>query len=101
MICKLSGTFFLIGTNAFSCVVPLFVSLSSSRPTYDSKNPYAAPITVSRELFEASADRHCLHMEIDISGSGITYQAGDHVAIWPVNAEREEIGRASCRERVL
>ncbi|KAG9323845.1 hypothetical protein KVV02_007855 [Mortierella alpina] len=60
-----------------------------SRPTYDSKNPYAAPITVSRELFESAADRHCLHMEIDISGSGITYQAGDHVAIWPVNAERE------------
>ncbi|KAG0073229.1 NADPH-cytochrome P450 reductase [Linnemannia elongata] len=60
-----------------------------SRPTYDSKNPYSAPITVSRELFEVSADRHCLHMEVDISGSGITYQAGDHIAVWPVNAEHE------------
>ncbi|GJJ76382.1 NADPH-ferrihemoprotein reductase [Entomortierella parvispora] len=60
-----------------------------SRPTYDSKNPYSAPISVSRELFTASADRHCLHMEVDISGSGITYQAGDHVAVWPVNADKE------------
>ncbi|KAG0082819.1 NADPH-cytochrome P450 reductase [Podila epicladia] len=60
-----------------------------SRPTYDSKNPYAAPISVSRELFAASADRHCLHMEVDVAGSGITYQAGDHVAVWPVNAEQE------------
>ncbi|KAF9396604.1 NADPH-cytochrome P450 reductase [Podila verticillata] len=60
-----------------------------SRPTYDSKNPYAAPISVSRELFAASAGRHCLHMEVDVAGSGITYQAGDHVAVWPVNADHE------------
>ncbi|KAG0228058.1 NADPH-cytochrome P450 reductase [Actinomortierella wolfii] len=60
-----------------------------SRPTYDSKNPYAAPISVSRELFSEDAGRHCLHMEIDISGSGISYQAGDHVAVWPVNSEKE------------
>ncbi|KAG0033006.1 NADPH-cytochrome P450 reductase [Podila clonocystis] len=60
-----------------------------SRPTYDSKNPYAAPISVSRELFAASAGRHCLHMEVDVAGSGISYQAGDHVAVWPVNAEQE------------
>ncbi|KAF9949475.1 NADPH-cytochrome P450 reductase [Modicella reniformis] len=46
-----------------------------SRPTYDSKNPYAAPISASRDLFSATADRHCLHMEVDVAGSGITYQA--------------------------
>lgn len=28
-------------------------------------------------------------MEVDVAGSGITYQAGDHVAVWPVNAEQE------------
>ncbi|KAF9161884.1 NADPH-cytochrome P450 reductase [Actinomortierella ambigua] len=60
-----------------------------SRPTYDAKNPYAAPIPVSRELFSDDAGRHCLHMEVDITGSGISYQAGDHVAVWPVNAEKE------------
>ncbi|KAF9334138.1 NADPH-cytochrome P450 reductase [Podila minutissima] len=66
-----------------------------SRPTYDAKNPYSAPISVSRELFAASADRHCLHMEIDIAGSGITYQTGDHIAIWPVNAEDQVLKLAS------
>ncbi|KAF8983879.1 NADPH-cytochrome P450 reductase [Entomortierella lignicola] len=63
--------------------------IAGSRPTYDSKNPFAAPIPVSRELFSVSADRHCLHMEVDITGSGINYQTGDHIAIWPVNAEQE------------
>ncbi|KAG0264273.1 NADPH-cytochrome P450 reductase [Mortierella polycephala] len=60
-----------------------------SRPTYDSKNPYAAAVSISRELFTTTTDRHCLHMEVDISGSGITYQTGDHVAVWPINAEQE------------
>ncbi|KAF9437283.1 NADPH-cytochrome P450 reductase [Entomortierella beljakovae] len=63
--------------------------LVGSRPTYDSKNPFAAPVPVSRELFSATAGRNCLHMEVDISGSGISYQTGDHIAIWPINAEQE------------
>ncbi|KAF9320781.1 NADPH-cytochrome P450 reductase [Podila horticola] len=66
-----------------------------SRPTYDAKNPYSAPISVSRELFAVAADRHCLHMEIDIAGSGITYQTGDHIAIWPVNAEDQVLKLSS------
>ncbi|KAG0003740.1 NADPH-cytochrome P450 reductase [Entomortierella chlamydospora] len=63
--------------------------LVGSRPTYDSKYPYPATIPVSRQLFSATAGRRCLHMEVDISGSGITYQTGDHIAVWPVNAEHE------------
>jgi sulfite reductase alpha subunit-like flavoprotein len=59
---------------------------SFSRQTYDAKNPYLSPIAASRELF-TSNDRNCLHMELDITGSGIHYETGDHVAIWPMNAE--------------
>ncbi|KAI9486014.1 MAG: hypothetical protein EXX96DRAFT_547381 [Benjaminiella poitrasii] len=58
-----------------------------SRLVYDAKRPYNAPIT-SRDLFNG-ADRHCLHMEIDISDTNLTYQTGDHVAIWPTNNEVE------------
>jgi len=31
--------------------------------------------------------RECLHFDIDISNSNITYNAGDHVAIYPKNNE--------------
>ncbi|RCH89036.1 NADPH-cytochrome P450 reductase [Rhizopus stolonifer] len=58
-----------------------------ARVVYDAKRPYNAPIT-SRDLFKNS-DRHCLHMEIDISDTNLSYQTGDHVAIWPTNSEVE------------
>lgn len=52
---------------------------------YNAQNPYIAPIAESKELFTIK-NRNCLHMEIDISGSNLTYQTGDHIAIWPTNA---------------
>lgn len=54
---------------------------------YDAKRPYYAPATTG-DLFR-DTDRHCLHVEIDISGTNLTYQTGDHVAIWPTNSEAQ------------
>ncbi|KAL8928898.1 MAG: hypothetical protein Q9172_000736 [Xanthocarpia lactea] len=59
-----------------------------SKGPYNSHNPYIAPIVESREVFTVK-DRNCLHMEIDISGSNLTYQTGDHIAVWPTNAGKE------------
>jgi NADPH-ferrihemoprotein reductase len=55
---------------------------------YNAHNPYIAPIAESKELFTVK-DRNCLHMEIDVSKSNITYTTGDHVAVWPTNAGAE------------
>lgn len=58
---------------------------SSQNGPYSAHNPYIAPIVESRELFTVK-DRNCVHMEISIAGSNLTYQTGDHIAIWPTNA---------------
>lgn len=55
---------------------------------FSAHNPYIAPIGDSRELFTVK-DRNCLHMEINIAGSNLSYQTGDHIAIWPTNAGGE------------
>ncbi|KAL8743804.1 MAG: hypothetical protein Q9190_003883 [Brigantiaea leucoxantha] len=60
----------------------------TSKGPYNSHNPYIAPIVESREVFTVK-DRNCLHMEIDVSGSNLNYQTGDHIAVWPTNAGRE------------
>ncbi|PLN86714.1 NADP/FAD dependent oxidoreductase [Aspergillus taichungensis] len=55
---------------------------------FSAHNPFIAPIVESSELFNVK-DRNCLHMEISIAGSNLTYQTGDHIAIWPTNAGAE------------
>lgn len=66
---------------------------------YDSHNPYIAPIVESRELFTAH-DRNCIHMEVDISCSSLSYQTGDHVAVWPTNSGKE-VDRFLCMTGLL
>lgn len=54
----------------------------------NAQHPYMAAIVESRELFTAE-ERNCVHMAVDISGSGLSYQTGDHIAVWPTNPEHE------------
>ncbi|KAI9662728.1 MAG: NADPH-cytochrome P450 reductase [Alyxoria varia] len=60
----------------------------ASKGPYNANNPYIAPIAESRELFNDRI-RNCLHCEIDIGGSNLSYTTGDHAAIWPTNAGKE------------
>ncbi|KAF2031534.1 hypothetical protein EK21DRAFT_63189 [Setomelanomma holmii] len=55
---------------------------------FNANNPYIAPIVESYELF-TTKERNCLHMEIDIGSSNLSYTTGDHIAIWPNNAGKE------------
>jgi len=55
---------------------------------FNASNPFIAPIVQSTELFNAK-DRNCLHMEISIAGSNLSYTTGDHIAIWPNNPGQE------------
>ncbi|KAA8627783.1 NADPH--cytochrome P450 reductase [Pyrenophora tritici-repentis] len=55
---------------------------------FNANNPFIAPIVESAELFNAP-NRNCLHMEISIAGSNLSYTTGDHIAIWPNNAGKE------------
>jgi len=43
-----------------------------------------APVVEHRELHK-SGDRSCMHIEFDLTGSKIRYDAGDHLAVFPVN----------------
>ncbi|XP_014102503.1 NADPH--cytochrome P450 reductase isoform X1 [Bactrocera oleae] len=59
-------------------------SLQNQRPPFDAKNPFLAPIIENRELHKGG-DRSCMHIELDINGSKMRYDAGDHVATYPIN----------------
>ncbi|KAH7147153.1 hypothetical protein B0J13DRAFT_595333 [Dactylonectria estremocensis] len=56
---------------------------------YNACNPLYAPIDSVRQLFAPSYGRHCLDLEFDTSGTDLRYETGDHLAVWPVNPNRE------------
>lgn len=43
-------------------------------------SPFLARISALRELHTPQSDRSCVHVELDVSGSDIAYEAGDHVS---------------------
>ena len=51
-------------------------------------NPYPAPVAAAREMFN-SPNRNCIHMEFDISDSGLKYSTGDHLALLAQNSDAE------------
>ncbi|XP_022234795.1 NADPH--cytochrome P450 reductase [Drosophila obscura] len=59
-------------------------SMQNQRPPFDAKNPFLAPIKVNRELHKGGG-RSCMHIELSIEGSKMRYDAGDHVAMYPIN----------------
>ncbi|GAA6009279.1 hypothetical protein JCM10207_004333 [Rhodosporidiobolus poonsookiae] len=63
-------------------------ALTGTRGVFDAKNPYAAPLLQAKELFE-DGERNCVFAEFDITDSGIRYQTGDHVGVWPLNPDAE------------
>ncbi|XP_046741099.1 NADPH--cytochrome P450 reductase isoform X1 [Diprion similis] len=60
-------------------------SFQNQRPPFDAKNPFLAPVKVNRELHGPKSERSCMHIEFDIEGSKMRYEAGDHLAVYPVN----------------
>lgn len=59
-------------------------SLENQRPPFDAKNPFLATLKINRELHK-SGGRSCMHVEFDIEGSKMRYEAGDHIALFPTN----------------
>lgn len=51
---------------------------------YDANNPFLATLKVNRELLQSDA-RSCMHIEFDIDGSNMQYEAGDHIGLYPTN----------------
>ncbi|VDP42660.1 unnamed protein product, partial [Soboliphyme baturini] len=59
-------------------------SYAAQKPPYHQKNPFMARVICNREL-NLSGSRSVRHIEFDLTGSRLRYEAGDHLAIHPEN----------------
>lgn len=51
--------------------------------SYNKQNPFLATITERYPLSKSGSKKHTYHVALDISGSGLTYQVGDSLAVFP------------------
>jgi len=60
------------------------MSVESSSP-YSRKNPFPARLGINRKLTGPGSAKDTRHLEVDISSSGLGYEVGDSLIVFPTN----------------
>ncbi|MGF1689085.1 assimilatory sulfite reductase (NADPH) flavoprotein subunit [Photobacterium japonica] len=64
-------------------VVQLPVGQAAAAPSaYNKQSPFAASLLVSQKITGRDSGKDVRHVEIDLEGSGLTYQPGDALGVW-------------------
>ncbi len=54
---------------------------------YDKNNPFAATVLDVQRLSAPTSAKEVNHIELSLAGSGLSYDVGDALGLWPVNCE--------------
>ncbi len=57
----------------------------SSESSYSRKNPFLGTVAVNRRLTGEGSNKDTRHMEISLEGSGLRYEVGDSLGVFPSN----------------
>lgn len=55
--------------------------------TYSRELPFLATVNINQKITGRNSDRDIRHIELDLTGSAITYQVGDALGVWFENDE--------------
>src|SRR5690606_40884883 len=56
------------------------------RPAYSRERPYQAELLVNQRITSRDSEKDVRHIELCLEGSGLSYQPGDALGVWPVQA---------------
>ncbi|MCA2417851.1 flavodoxin domain-containing protein, partial [Vibrio chemaguriensis] len=59
---------------------------AASHSQYNKQNPYTATLLTSQKITGRDSGKDVRHIEIDLDGSGLTYQPGDALGVWYENS---------------
>ncbi len=70
-----------------SATAPLFsANAAPATSQYNKQNPFAATLLTSQKITGRDSGKDVRHIEIDLDGSGLTYQPGDALGVWYENS---------------
>ncbi|MEZ9565446.1 assimilatory sulfite reductase (NADPH) flavoprotein subunit [Vibrio artabrorum] len=76
-----------LSTGAEADIVQLPVGQAAAgHSQYTKQNPYTATLLTSQKITGRDSGKDVRHIEIDLAGSGITYQPGDALGVWFENS---------------
>lgn len=67
-------------------VTPLRRGVLAAPPAHTRERPYAAEVLVNQRISGRDSDRDVRHIELSLEGSGLSYEPGDALGVWPENA---------------
>ncbi|EOX4459207.1 assimilatory sulfite reductase (NADPH) flavoprotein subunit [Vibrio antiquarius] len=73
------------GTEADVVQLPVGQAATAHSP-YNKQNPYTATLLTSQKITGRDSGKDVRHIEIDLEGSGLTYQPGDALGVWFENS---------------
>ncbi|MBN1238912.1 MAG: assimilatory sulfite reductase (NADPH) flavoprotein subunit [Gammaproteobacteria bacterium] len=56
-----------------------------AQPAHSRERPFMAEILVNQKITGRESSKDVRHVELSLEGSGLTYQPGDAIGIWPEN----------------
>ncbi|MFC5569684.1 assimilatory sulfite reductase (NADPH) flavoprotein subunit [Lysobacter yangpyeongensis] len=62
--------------------------LAAAVSAYTRDNPFPAELLVNQRITGRGSDKDIRHFELSLEGSGLQYEAGDALGVWPVNPPR-------------
>ena len=63
--------------------------MSSTVSTYSRKNPFPARLSKTRRLTAPGSGKETVHFEVSLAGSGLVYEVGDSLGVFPSNNPAE------------
>lgn len=69
-------------------IVDIEAAAQAEKPQYNRKNPFPAKMIANRRLTAESSSKETRHYEIAITGSGLSYEAGDALCVIPTNCPK-------------
>ena len=61
------------------------VSEAPARPLHTRERPFAAAVLENQRIVSRDSERDVRHIELSLEGSGLHYEAGDALGVWPRN----------------